>query len=108
MHRLQEFSTRTNEDWRFIASLEDARNLTGAVAAMMVKPEAISVDVMLDLSTADSLPKIVLDGTAKTLTGSVPQIQMLEFVPGSYVFDVVVTYGDGSITVEANCKLTVI
>lgn len=106
--KTQEFATRTNEDWRALVSLPNAGALTGAVARLMVKTEAASSDVMLNLKTTDAPARITLDATAKTLAVAAPQSSMSIFVPGEYVFDVVVDYTGGVVIVEANCKLAVI
>lgn len=108
----KKFTVATNEDWRDIAVLSDALDLTGATVLMQVKPSAGHPDDWIDLSTAvdanDEGLTFTLNAGTKTITWVIPQDRVWEVPPGSYALDALVIYASGQRRREMTGTLTVI
>lgn len=101
----QDFTIYTSEDWTATIALSAAGDLTGAVALMQVRLSVDHPDDIVDLSSeADANEpgnEFTLNVGAKTVALVVPQDAVAEFVPGSYVYDVLVIYASGARKREA-------
>ncbi|MDB5620766.1 hypothetical protein [Tardiphaga sp.] len=107
----QDFTIYTSEDWAATIALPGAGDLTGATALMQVRLSADHPDDLVDLSSTpdsnDEGNSFTLNVGAKTVALAIPQDAVAEFVPGSYVYDVLVIYAAGARKREAEGRVFV-